>query len=408
RRPREAVRRPGGARAVPARSAPPGRGASRPAAARPLGRSGERPSDAAVSRRDARVHRVRAGREAARGLRPLPAPGPAPGGRRHLSARTPGPRGLGGSRGPRGAVDPAGGRHSSGGGDVGLRAREARLSSARHPRPLSGSLAARCHRQADDRPHRTDRAAIRGGSRRALREQAVAERSSLPGGRDFPHGRGGRGMSPGLAAAVVAGAYLLGSVSFSVLIVRLLQGLDVRTVGSGNAGATNVLRAAGRKAGVIVLALDVAKGVTAVAVPRALDASPSLVGGAAVAVVLGHVFPVFFGFRGGKGVATSAGALGTLAPAAMALGLVVFVLVVAWKRYVSLGSIVTAALLPLLVVLCQRLGWVKGNDTWLVVPAAAIALIIIARHARNLRRLRQGTEPRLGERRSVPAEEAEG
>ncbi len=215
-------------------------------------------------------------------------------------------------------------------------------------------------------------------------------------------------MSPGLAAAVVAGAYLLGSVSFSVLIVRLLQGLDVRTVGSGNAGATNVLRAAGRKAGVIVLALDVAKGVTAVAVPRALDASPSVVGGAAVAVVLGHVFPVFFGFRGGKGVATSAGALGTLAPAAMALGLVVFVLVVAWKRYVSLGSIVTAALLPLLVVLCQRLGWVKGNDTWLVVPAAAIALIVIARHARNLRRLRQGTEPRLGERRSGPAEEAEG
>ena len=214
-------------------------------------------------------------------------------------------------------------------------------------------------------------------------------------------------MSPGLAAAIVAGAYLLGSVSFSVLIVRLLHGLDVRTVGSGNAGATNVLRAAGRKAGVIVLALDVAKGVTAVAVPRALDASASIVGGAAVAVVVGHVFPVFFGFRGGKGVATSAGALGTLAPAAMALGLVVFVLVVAWKRYVSLGSIITAALLPFLVVLCQRLGWVKAGGPWLVVPASAIALIIIARHARNLRRLRQGTEPRLGERRSGPAEEAE-
>ncbi|HEY7214438.1 MAG TPA: glycerol-3-phosphate 1-O-acyltransferase PlsY [Thermoanaerobaculia bacterium] len=215
-------------------------------------------------------------------------------------------------------------------------------------------------------------------------------------------------MSPGFAAAVVAGAYLLGSVSFSVLIVRLLQGLDVRTVGSGNAGATNVLRAAGRKAGAIVLALDVAKGVTAVAVPRALDAPPSVVGGAAVAVVIGHVFPVFFGFRGGKGVATSAGALGTLAPAAMALGLVVFVVMVTWKRYVSLGSIVTAALMPLLVVLCQRLGWVKGGDTWLVVPTAAIALIVIAGHARNLRRLRQGTEPRLGERRGVSAEEAEG
>jgi acyl phosphate:glycerol-3-phosphate acyltransferase len=206
-------------------------------------------------------------------------------------------------------------------------------------------------------------------------------------------------MSPGYAAAVVAGAYLLGSVSFSVLIVRLLQGLDVRTVGSGNAGATNVLRAAGRKAGAVVLALDVAKGVTAVAVPRALDAPPSVVGGAAVAVVLGHVFPVFFGFRGGKGVATSAGALGTLAPAAMALGFVVFAVVVLWKRYVSLGSIVTAALMPLLVGLTLGLGWVKSGGTWLVLPSSAIALIIIARHARNLRRLRQGTEPRLGERR---------
>jgi glycerol-3-phosphate acyltransferase PlsY len=214
-------------------------------------------------------------------------------------------------------------------------------------------------------------------------------------------------MSPGYAAAVVAGAYLLGSVSFSVLIVRLLHGLDVRTVGSGNAGATNVLRAAGRKAGAVVLALDVAKGVTAVAVPRALDAPPSVVGGAAVAVVLGHVFPVFFGFRGGKGVATSAGALGTLAPAAMALGLIVLVVVVLWKRYVSLGSIVTAALMPLLVGLTLRLGWVKSGGTWLLLPSSAIALIIIARHARNLRRLRQGTEPRLGERRREQTAEEE-
>jgi len=215
-------------------------------------------------------------------------------------------------------------------------------------------------------------------------------------------------MSPGFAAAVVVGAYLLGSVSFSVLVVRLVQGLDIRTVGSGNAGATNALRAAGRTAGAVVLVLDVAKGITAVAVPRALDATPSVVGGAAVAVVIGHVFPVFFGFRGGKGVATSAGALGTLAPAAMALGLVVFVTVVIWKRYVSLGSIVTAALIPLLVASCLRLGWVRSGGTWLLLPSTAIALIIIIRHARNLRRLRQGTEPRLGERRREPAKEERG
>jgi acyl phosphate:glycerol-3-phosphate acyltransferase len=203
-------------------------------------------------------------------------------------------------------------------------------------------------------------------------------------------------MSPSLAATLVAGAYLLGSVSWSVVIVKLLQGLDVRTVGSGNAGATNVLRAAGRKAGVAVLALDVAKGITAVAVPRALDAPPAVVSGAAVAVVVGHVFPVFFGFRGGKGVATALGALGTLAPPAMALGLVVFLAVVAWKRYVSLGSIVTAALFPLLVWTTLRFRWTESGGPWLLLASGAIAILIVTKHSRNLQRLRRGTEPQLG------------
>ncbi|PYQ56649.1 MAG: acyl-phosphate glycerol 3-phosphate acyltransferase [Acidobacteria bacterium] len=203
----------------------------------------------------------------------------------------------------------------------------------------------------------------------------------------------------------MAGAYLLGSVSFSVVVVKVMQGLDVRTVGSGNAGATNVMRAAGRKAGVAVLALDVIKGMTAVAVPRALDAPPAVIGGAAVAVVLGHVFPVFFGFRGGKGVATSAGALGTLAPAAMAAGLAVFILVVFWKRYVSLGSMVTAVLFPLLVGLGARLGWPEYGGPWLVLASSAIALLIVIKHRNNLRRLRAGTEPRLGDRRARPVRE---
>jgi glycerol-3-phosphate acyltransferase PlsY len=196
-------------------------------------------------------------------------------------------------------------------------------------------------------------------------------------------------MSPSLAATLVAGAYLLGSVSWSVVIVKLLQGLDVRTVGSGNAGATNVLRAAGRKAGAAVLVLDVAKGITAVAVPRALDAPAAVVSGAAVAVVVGHVFPVFFGFRGGKGVATALGSLGTLAPLAMALGIVVFLAVVAWKRYVSLGSIVTAAIFPFLV-------WMTYREPWLMVASGAIAILIVTKHSRNLQRLKRGTEPRLG------------
>lgn len=205
-------------------------------------------------------------------------------------------------------------------------------------------------------------------------------------------------MSPSLAATLVLGAYLLGSVSFSVVVVKLMQGLDVRTVGSGNAGATNALRAAGKKAGVAVLALDVIKGITAVAVPRALDASPAVVSGAAVAVVVGHVFPVFFGFRGGKGVATAAGALGMLAPSAMALGLVVFLAVVAWKRYVSLGSIVTAASFPLLVWITLRFRWLESGGPWLMLASGAIAILIVTKHSRNLQRLRRGTEPRLGKK----------
>jgi glycerol-3-phosphate acyltransferase PlsY len=212
-------------------------------------------------------------------------------------------------------------------------------------------------------------------------------------------------MSPGTAIALVAGAYLLGSVSFSVVLVKLVQGLDVRTVGSGNAGATNVMRAAGKKAGAAVLALDVIKGMTAVAVPRALNAPPAVIGSAAVAVVLGHVFPVFFGFRGGKGVATAAGALGMLAPAAMALGLAVFAAVVLWKRYVSLASIVTAALFPFLAGLGVRLGWTPSGGSWLVLSSAGIGLLIVFKHQRNLQRLWRGTEPRLGSRRRKPAGE---
>jgi glycerol-3-phosphate acyltransferase PlsY len=206
-------------------------------------------------------------------------------------------------------------------------------------------------------------------------------------------------VSAGLAVSLVVGAYLLGSISFSVVIVRVLHGLDVRTVGSGNAGATNVLRAAGKKAGSAVLVLDVVKGVTAVVVPRVLDAAPAVVGSAAVAVVLGHVFPVFFGFRGGKGVATSAGALGALAPVAMALGLMLFLAVVAWKRYVSLGSMVTAAAFPFLAWLGHWMGWSDHGGSWLFASSAAIALLIVSTHTRNLQRLRDGTEPRLGESR---------
>jgi glycerol-3-phosphate acyltransferase PlsY len=196
---------------------------------------------------------------------------------------------------------------------------------------------------------------------------------------------------------LVAAAYLLGSVSFSYLIVKVKEGRDVRSVGSGNAGATNVLRSSGLGAAALTLVLDVGKGVAAVLGTRLLEAPPPVVGGAAFAVVLGHVFPAFLGFRGGKGVATAAGALGALEPGAMLATLAVFMAVVAWKRYVSLGSIVAALVFPLLAWAGHRLVWFH-SDPWVVIASAAIASLILFRHRGNLDRLRRGAEPRLGEK----------
>jgi glycerol-3-phosphate acyltransferase PlsY len=203
---------------------------------------------------------------------------------------------------------------------------------------------------------------------------------------------------------VVLGAYLLGSIPWSYLIVKLTQGRDVRTVGSGNAGATNVMRAAGKAAGLAALLLDAGKGVTAVVVARALGAGPGLTGAAAAAAVAGHVFPLFLGFRGGKGVAAAGGALGALAPAVLAIDLLLFVGVVAWKRYISLGSIVAAAAFPLLLALFDLAGWRQERSLGTVAAAAAIAALILVRHRANFDRLRRGVESRLGEpRRAAPA-----
>ena len=206
-------------------------------------------------------------------------------------------------------------------------------------------------------------------------------------------------MSGWAGAAIVAGAYLLGSIPWSYLIVKLAKGRDVRTVGSGNAGATNVMRAAGKAAGAAALLLDCGKGIAAVAVARGLGASSAVVGGAAAAVVIGHVFPVFLGFRGGKGVATASGALGALEPRVLAAAFVLFLLVVAWKRIISLGSIAGAAAYPLLLVGGAWLGWLRPPGAGPVAAAFVIVALILVRHRANLDRLRRGVEPRLGERR---------
>ncbi|HVF59677.1 MAG TPA: glycerol-3-phosphate 1-O-acyltransferase PlsY [Thermoanaerobaculia bacterium] len=207
-------------------------------------------------------------------------------------------------------------------------------------------------------------------------------------------------MRPLAAVALVAGAYLLGSISFSYLIVRVLQGRDVRAVGSGNAGATNVLRTAGKLPGIAALVLDVAKGVAAVVAARSLDAPPPVVGLCAVAVVLGHVFPVFLGFRGGKGVATAAGAVGALAPLAMVAVLLLFAVVVAWSRYVSLGSVAAAVAFPVALAFGRAAGWIEA-DGWVLAAGAAIAALIVWKHRSNLARLRAGRERRLGEGRAA-------
>ena len=197
--------------------------------------------------------------------------------------------------------------------------------------------------------------------------------------------------------AAFAAAYLIGSIPWSWLVVRWKTGRDVRDVGSGNVGATNAMRAAGRGAGAVALVLDVVKGVVPVLAARSLGAPPLVESGVATFAVLGHMYPVWLRFRGGKGVATAAGALGALAPLAMSLSLAVFVVVVAWKRYVSLASLAAACTFPLFVLLLgARDGGARAEVSFLV-SSTLVPLLVVWRHRGNLRRLVAGTERRLGE-----------
>lgn len=198
---------------------------------------------------------------------------------------------------------------------------------------------------------------------------------------------------------LVAGSYLLGSLSFSLAVVWLLRRADVRKLGSGNAGATNVLRAAGRWPALLVLLLDITKGLVPVRVARALGAPVEVIAAAAFAVVLGHVFPLFFGFRGGKGVATGFGALAALLPLAACSAVGIFAATVVATRFVSLGSVLAAASLPVLAVLYSRAGWSPELSPGTLALTCCCTGLVIARHSGNLRRLFAGTERRLGEGR---------
>jgi len=192
------------------------------------------------------------------------------------------------------------------------------------------------------------------------------------------------------AALLVLAGYLLGSISFALWLVRWRTGSDIREVGSGNAGATNVLRAHGKALAVAVALLDVAKGTAAVLVVRLVTADPRYAAAAALAAVLGHVFPLYSGFRGGKGVATAVGAFLALAPLATVLCLAVFLLVVAVSRYVSLGSVVAIVLLP------PAAGLLFHAPRAVVAAAAATAVVVVFKHIDNLKRLARGEERKLG------------
>ena len=204
---------------------------------------------------------------------------------------------------------------------------------------------------------------------------------------------------------LLVGAYLLGSIPFSYIVVRLVTGKDVRQEGSGNVGATNALRTGGKLAGFLAL-LDALRGLAAVFLARLLGASEPLFAAAAVAVVLGHMYPVFLGFHGGKGVATAAGALGSLRILPFGLTLLTFLLVVKLSRWVSLGSIAAVCSFPFYMWLFGILGWTAPPSPGLLISASSVALLIVIKHAGNIRRLFDGTERRLGETKPPAEREA--
>jgi glycerol-3-phosphate acyltransferase PlsY len=192
-------------------------------------------------------------------------------------------------------------------------------------------------------------------------------------------------MMMGLLAILIA--YLLGAIPFGYLLTRFTTGEDVRSQGSGSIGATNVMRAAGRGAAVATLVLDMAKGFAAVWIAGYLtDGSPGWMADAALAVMVGHAFPIFLGFKGGKAVATFFGAFLYLTPIPALAALIVFVITVTVTRYISAASILAAATFPLAVWLIQH---ATLNEVLAAVIAAAI---VVYRHRDNMLRIRAGKE----------------
>ena len=198
-------------------------------------------------------------------------------------------------------------------------------------------------------------------------------------------------------------AYLLGSIPFDYLLVRFVRQEDVRETGSGNIGATNVVRAGGATLGVFTLILDAMKGFIAVFlamqfVPNTANGPSTLAIAAAVAAVVGHVFPVWLGFKGGKGIATALGVFIALVPLVALASVAVFALIVVTTRFVSLGSVIAAVSIPFLAILL-----VPHRSTTLLEGLSFISLLSILKHHANIVRLLKGTESRFGRSKNTDA-----
>ncbi|MDE1333432.1 glycerol-3-phosphate 1-O-acyltransferase PlsY [Vibrio aestuarianus] len=198
-------------------------------------------------------------------------------------------------------------------------------------------------------------------------------------------------MTP-LALSMIIFAYLLGSISSAVLICRVLRLSDPRDVGSNNPGATNVLRIGGKKAAIAVLLFDMLKGTIPVWVGYYLGIDPILLGLVAIAACLGHMYPIFFHFKGGKGVATALGAIAPIGLDLTGLIMLTWVVIALLFRYSSLAALVTVLFAPFY--------------TWLIkpqytLPVAMLCCLIVFRHHQNIKRLFTGTEPKFGEKKSL-------
>ena len=193
-----------------------------------------------------------------------------------------------------------------------------------------------------------------------------------------------------MTAAVVLAAYLLGSIPFALILARR-WGSDLRAVGSGNLGATNVMRASGVRAGVVVAILDMSKGAVSVWLAARISDGAPLPAAAGLAAIIGHIYPIWLRFRGGKGVATACGVFSILTPLAVPPAIAIFAAAVWLTKYISLGSVLASMALP-------PIAYALGSPAPAVIAAAAASAFIVFRHRSNLVRLVAGTERRMGTR----------